>query len=209
MAETDEQLPEGENVFQEKDAVKPTKFQSPVPILRKIRNLIFGNRIPDMYTRLTFYLNTILWSTFIIWDVLSYFTLTSTDLFIRQKGLPIDRIVAERGAALGFEEGVFLSRLTTFHAIGIICWGIFLVGLILMYRKVKKYVYFCLGPLIFYLGMCIFYLSFSYFLEDTTTYDKIALLIMLVSIIVHSYLMGNRISGYRKGFFGESIAEDE
>lgn len=200
---------EEENVFIEKEGVEKTKFQSPIPILRQIRNLIFGTQIPDMYTQITFFMNIILWSTFIIWDVLGYITLTSTDLFIRQKGLPIDEIIAERGTALGFADGEFLSRLTTFHAIGIICWVIYFIGLILMYRKIRTYRYLCLGSMMFYLGMCILYISFTYFLEDTTAYDKIALLIMAVSIMVHSYLMGNRISGTRTGFFGELIEEDE
>lgn len=204
-----EELPEEENEFIEKDANKATKFQSPVPILRQLRNLIFGLKIPDMYTRLTFYMNVVLWTTFILWDVLSYFAMTSTELFVEQKGIPIEQIISERGAALGFGEGDFLARLTTYHSIGIICWLVFFFGLILMYRKNKRYIYFCLGALIFYFGMCIFYIGFSYFLEDTTTYDKIALLIMIASIIFHSYLMGNSHAGYRAGFFGEAIAEDE
>lgn len=204
-----EELPEEENEYIEKEAVKATKFQSPVPLLRQLRNLIFGLKIPDVYTRLTFYINLVIWTTFLIWDILSYVALTSTDLFVEQKGIPIEQIISERGAVLGFAEGEFLAHLTTYHSIGIICWLVFLFGLILMYRKNKRYIYFCLGALIFYFGMCIFYIGFAYFLEDTTAYDKIALLIMVASIIVHASLMGNSHSGYRAGFFGETIAEDE
>jgi hypothetical protein len=206
---TEREEPEEENVFHEKEEIKATRFQSPVPILRQLRNLIFGIKIPDMYTRLTFYINVVLMTTFLIWDILSYFALTSTELIGEEKGITVEKIVAERGAVLGFEEGAFFTRLCTYHSIGIICWLVFFFGLILMYRKVKRYVYFCLAPLAFYLGMAIVYLSFTYYLEDTTAYDKVAMLIMVLSILVHSFLMTSRHAGYRAGFFGEPIEEDE
>ena len=198
-----------ENIYSEKEEVKKTRFQSPVPFLRQIRNLIFGVKIPDIYTRVTFYINMILMSTFLIWDILSLFALTSSEFIGEQKGITVERIVSMRGETLGFEEGVFFSRLNTFHSIGIICWLVFFFGLILMYRKIKRYAYFCIGSMVFYLGMAIIYLSFTYYLEDTTAYDKVAMLIMLVSILVHSFLMNNRNAGSRSGFFGEPIEEDE
>lgn len=207
MAEAEE--PEEENVFHENEEAKKTRFQSPVPILRQLRNLIFGMKIPDMYTRVTFLINMVLMSTFLIWDILSYFALTSTEMIGEQKGITVEAIVSARGEVLGFADGAFFSRLCTYHSIGIICWGVFFFGLILMYRKVKSYVYFCFGAMLFYVGMAILYLSFTYYLEDTTAYDKVAMLIMLVSIGVHSYLMTNRHAGYRAGFFGETIEEDE
>lgn len=199
---------EEDNVLINKKDSEPTKFQSPVPFLRQFRNLIFGKKTPDMYTRITFYMNVVIWTTFLVWDILSYFALTSSELFIQKKGIPIHRIVEKRGFDLGFQDGVFLDRLITYHAISIICWFIFFIGLILMYRKVKKYIYFTLSPLLFFLGMSIFYLSFTYFIEDTTAYDKIAILIMLISNIVHSYLLNNRSSEGKSGFFGEPIEDD-
>lgn len=197
-----------ENVLITNKESEPTKFQSPIPFLRQFRNLIFGKKAPDMYTRITFYMNVVIWTTFLIWEILSYFALTSSELFIQKKGIPIHSIVEKRGLALGFEEGEFLNRLVTFHAISIICWIIFFVGLILMYRKMKKYIYFTLSPLIFFIGMNIFYLSFTYFMEDTTAYDKIALLVLIISNIVHSYLLNNKSSGGTSGFFGEPIEDD-
>lgn len=199
---------EEENVFTPNQESEPTKFQSPIPFLRQFRNLIFGKKAPDMYTRITFYMNVVIWTTFLIWEILSYFALTSSELFIQKKGIPIHSIVEKRGLVLGFEEGEFLDRLITFHAISIICWLAFFIGLIMMYRKLKKYIYFTIAPLIFFIGMNIFYLSFTYFMEDTTAYDKIALLVLIISNIVHSYLLNNKSSGGTSGFFGEPIEDD-
>lgn len=200
-------MAEGEiedNILNEKKELKATKFQSPVPILKKIRNLIFGKRIPDIYTQLTFYMNSVIWTTFMVWNIISYFTLSSRDFIMQQKGIPIERIIHDRGIALGFEGDEFLARLTTFHAISIICWGVVFFGLILLFRKSRRFIYFIIGGVTFYIGMSIFYIGFGYFTEDMTAYDKVALLIVVVSTLLHSYLMRNERDGGTIGFFGES-----
>ncbi|GEM_PF-530811 len=210
MAEEDEDIlkslgdntPE-ENILKDEEEVKATKFQSPVPFLRQLRNLVFGKRIPDMYTQLTFYMNSVIWTTFMVWNVISYFTLSSREFIRQNKGINIEQIVGRRGSDLGYEGTEFIDRLTTFHAISIICWGIIFVGLILLFRKSRRYIYFVLGPLTFYIGMSIFYIGWGYFAQDMTSYDKIALLIVVVSTLVHSYLMGGERSGRNVGFFGE------
>lgn len=188
-----------------KEKIKPTKFNSPVPILRQLRNLVFGHLIPDFYTQLTFYMNTVLWTTFIIWDILGYFTLTSREFILQQKWVPIDKIIANRGSELGYEGDEFFNRLTTFHGIAIICWLIVFFGLILLYRKNKRFIFFTVGGIVFYLGMMIFYLGWGYFIYDTTTFDKIALLIMLTSIGLRHYLMRRDNIDGGVGFFGETV----
>ena len=194
-----------DNILSEKESKNSsvTKFQSPIPFLRQLRNLIFGKHLPDMFTRITFYINSVLWTTFIIWHILSYVTLTSRDLFLQQKGLPIESIVEKRGAELGFEAGEFLARLITFHGIAIICWAIMFIGLIFLYRKFKSFIYVILGPVVFYIGMNIFYVGFTYFMDDTTMYDKVALLIIIVNTLLHSYLIKNgRDEDGHVSFFG-------
>ncbi len=185
------------------EEVKPTKFQSPLPFLIQFRNLIFGKEKPDVYTRITFMMNVIIWLTFFVWNGISYFTITSRSLIYRMKGIPVESIIQKRGVELGYEGSEFLNRLLTFHGIALICWGIIFIGLVLLYRKNKHYTYFILIPFIFYLGMTVFYIGFTYFMEDTTTYDKIALLIFTVSILIHSYLVKNEREGGSINFFGE------
>ena len=57
--------------------------------------------------------------------------------------------------------------------------------------------------------MNVFYLSYTYFMEDTTAYDKIALLILIASIIFHTYLMKNERNGGSISFFGETTEGEE
>jgi len=183
------------------------KYQSPVPFLIKFRNLIFGKIKPDFYTRIVFFIGILIWLSFQLWTAISYFTLYSRSVIEQQKGIPIEQIIHDRGTELGFIDDDFVSRLLTFNAIGIICWAIVFVGLILLYRKKKQFIFFILGGSLFYLGMSIFYVSYTYFIQDTTTFDKIAILILITSSVFHSFLMNNERKGGGISLFGE-VEED-
>jgi len=183
------------------------KYQSPVPFLIKFRNFIFGKEKPDFYTRIVFIIGILIWLTFQLWSTLSYFTLYSRSIIEQEKGIPIEKIIRDRGTELGFIDDDFVSRLLTFNAIGIICWGIVFFGLILLYRKRKQFIFFILGGSLFYLGMSIFYVSYTYFIEDTTSFDKIALLVLITSCVFHYFLLNNEQKGGGISLFGE-VEED-
>jgi hypothetical protein len=191
----------------EVEVKKSTKFQSPLPFLIQLRNLIFGKQKPDIFTRLTFYINLWIWLTFTVWSIISYISISARDFILQQKGISVANIIEERGVELGFEGDEFLNRLLTFHSISFICWMLVFVGLVLLYRKKVQFIYFVLGATIFYIGMHIFYLSFAYFVEDTTLYDKISLLIIVTGSLIHLYLLKNEKAGGSINFFGE-IEED-
>ena len=195
------------------EATKSTKFQSPLPFLIQLRNLIFGKQKPDIFTRVTFYINLLIWLTFILWSIISYISISARTFILQEKGISVEAIVEKRGAELGFEGGEFLDRLLTFHSISFICWMIVFVGLVLLYRKKIQFIYFVLGATLFYIGMHIFYLSYTYFVEDTTLYDKISLLILITGSLIHLYLMKNEQGGGTINFFGDvdddATTEDE
>ena len=195
------------------DEEKVEKYQSPVPILKHFHRFIFGNERPDVYTRLTFNINLIIWFFFTLWSILSFFTLKSRTLIFKLKGIPVEKIIHERGIELGFNGSDFIDRLLTFNAIAIICWILIFFGLILMFRKIKLYIYFILGGSLFYVGMSIFYLNYQYFLEDMSSFDKIALLILITSSIFHFFILKREQESGHINFFGEidlqELEEDE
>lgn len=201
-----------ENTYTEKEEehpVKQTKFQSPLPFVLKLRNLIYGKQKPDVFTQLTFFMNLTIWFVFMLWSVVSYFAILSRQYILRNKGISIEAIIGKRGAELGFAPGEFMDRLITTHAISIICWGVFFVGLIFLYRKRKTFIYMTVIPVLFYLFMQIFYVSFTYFLEDSTTFDKVAILISIVSLILFHFMLKNEPSGGGFNFFGALDEDDE
>ncbi|MFT6244931.1 MAG: hypothetical protein ACJAXI_001700 [Crocinitomicaceae bacterium] len=202
---TEAEIEEKERIKRE----KIRKFESPLPFVLILRNLIFGKKRPDMYTRIAFFVGTIISLTFLLWSIITYYTLVSRDWISSQKGIPVQSIIENRGLELEFESGDFLNRLQVASAISIILWIVFFAGLVLLYRKKKLFIYFTMVPLALYLGMSIFYLSFTYFAQDTTMFDKIALLVLGLILIMHSYLMGNERKGESISFFGKSQEEDD
>lgn len=64
-------------------------------------------------------------------------------------------------------------------------------------------------PVLFYLFMQISYVSFTYFLEDTTTFDKVAVLISVASLILFHFMLKNELSGGGFNFFGALDEDDE
>lgn len=173
-----------------KDAA--TKFQSPLPFILQLRDLIFGKRTPDLITKITFYINLVIWFMFILWSVVSAYSIGARDLIYKQKHVPIEHIIHKRGAELGYSGDDFVHRLSTYNFAGIILWFIVFVGLVLLFRKLKVFIYFSLGPIVIYLLLTIFYLGWDYFMQDTTTFDKIALFTMMISIIVYYFMMKDK-----------------
>lgn len=200
-----------ENTYSEESSEKPektTKFQSPKPILVRLRNLIFGRRKPDIFTRVTFYINLILWLFFMLWNIIGYFAISMREMISEMKDIKVEEIIGDRGIELGFEPADFISRLTVLHGVGILCWSAVFFGLVLLYRKRKQFIYFIVGGVLFYIGLNIFYLSFQFFREDTTSFDKISLLIIILSTVIHSVLMNNERRGGSISFFGDGESAD-
>ncbi len=200
-----------ENSYNEnssEETEKTTKFQSPKPMLVRLRNLIFGRKKPDIYTRITFYMNMVLWLSFMLWNIIGYFAISLRNLISEMKGIKVEKIIVERGIELGFEPADFITRLTVVHGVGILCWGAIFFGLVLLYRKRKQFIFFIVGGVLFYIGLNIFYLSYQFFKEDTTGFDKVSLLIIVFSTIIHSVLMNNERRGGSISFFGETDEED-
>lgn len=205
MEENDYQEPENTK----EDEVKKIPFQSPLPAVLRLRNLVFGKEKLDIYTQVTFFLNLFIWFIFMIWSLISYFAIKSRETILENKGISIEEIIEKRGKELGFESGEFLDRLVTSHSIAIFCWALVFVGLIFLYRKKRAFIYMAIFPIVFYIGMHVFYINYRYFIEDTTTFDKVALLIALASLTLSHFLMRyERIHG-KLSFFGETDINPE
>ena len=198
-------MTEKENEFEagQHDNKRTTKFQSPIPIIIKLRNFIFGKNKPDFYTQIIFYLSTIIWITFMSWSIISYLAITSRNLILQHKGIPIEKIILTRGETLGYSNNEFITRLLNFHSIAIICWAIVFVGLVMLYRKKENFIYPLFLGTLFFIGMSTIYLGFNYFLEDTTSYDKIALLVLILCGIIQYYQLKSEKKEGSINFFGE------
>ena len=183
-------------------------YKSPYPMLTRLKVKVFGTEKPDNYTQVTFYLNFFFLMFFFIWSFASYLTISCRHLIFEQKKIPVELIIKARGEVLGFDSTDFLNRLLTFHLFSHICWILVFIGLVLISRKNEKFIYFFFGGMLLYALMLIFYLNFDYFLEDTTTFDKIILLAMNANALMYFFLLRKEKKGGSLSFFGED-EEDE
>jgi hypothetical protein len=186
-----------------------TLLDSPIPLLLRAKTFLFGEEKPDGYTQVTFYINLFLWAIFFLWSCISYFAISLRTLIEEQKSIPVEGILMNRGIELGFQPNDFLNRLSTFHLISIVCWIAVFVGLIFLWRKNLRFVYFFFGGTGIYIGMMLFYLNLSYYTNDTTFFDKISFIAMNAVGIMYYFLLKKEKNGGSLSFFGEEDSDDE
>lgn len=196
---------------EEKDRAKRErlrKLESPIPFVVILRNWIFGKRRPDVLTRLTFMANVVIFLLFLIWSGFSYFAVNSRQWIWEQKGLAVTWIIERRGKQLGFDEGVFLERLEFTSLMALLCWLVFFVGLVFLYRKKRVFIYLTIIPLLLYVVLNSMYLGFTYFIEDVTLFDKVLLLISALSLLISAFMIRGGRDKESTNFFGVSQDED-
>jgi hypothetical protein len=184
-------------------------LDSPIPLLLRAKTFLFGEEKPDGYTQVTFYINLVLWAIFFLWSCISYFAISLRTLIEEQKSIPVEGILMNRGIELGFQPNDFLNRLTTFHLISIVCWIAVFVGLIFLWRKNLRFVYYYFGGTVIYIGMMLFYLNLSYYTDDTTFFDKISFIAMNAFGIMYYFLLKKEKNGGSLSFFGEEDSDNE
>lgn len=184
-------------------------LDSPIPLLLRARNFLFGEEKPDGYTQVTFYINLVIWAIFFLWSCISYFAISLRSVIEEQKSIPVEGILMNRGIELGFQPSDFLDRLMTFHLISIVCWIAVFIGLVLLWRKDLRFAYFFFGGTVFYIGVLLFYLNLDYYSEDTTFFDKISFIAMNALSILYFFLLKKEENGGSFSFFGEEDSDDE
>jgi hypothetical protein len=180
------------------------RINQELPIWIRLRNYIFDSKKPDVYTQVTFYLSITIWSIFFCWSTVSYFAIYFREIIYEQKKISVESIIESRGEVLGFTSGEFLDKLVTYHFISIICWTSVFVGLVLLWRKNIKFVFFFFGGTLLYFGMILFYLNFNYYKEDTTFFDKVIFLALNLNVLMYSFLLQKEKKGGNLSFFGEN-----
>lgn len=163
-------------------------LNSPLALLIRLRKLVFGNKEPDMFTKIAFYIGLLTWVIFFFWHVLQFIVLKNSNWIEAIKQLPISELLNKRAQALGFESAVFIDRLLISYSISIISWSLFFVGLILMWRKQRIFSYFIFTALGVAMLSPIMLLGFSYWSNDISSFDKIYQIIITLFLVIYSYL---------------------
>lgn len=185
-------------------------LESPIPILTRLGTFIFGKKLPDAYTKISFYFGIAIWTIFLVWIILGYMVLTNTSWIEAEKGLDVHQLISDRGTALGFTGDTFQNKLITFYNLAIVAWAGMFIGLALQWRKHLYFIYFIwISGAVYLFGMWIL-LGFSYWYNDTTLFDKIAFFFLIGHSSLHYYFLRKELLGEKVNFFGiDDSDEDE
>lgn len=144
----------------------------------------------------------LIWAIFLVWIILGYVVLTSTEWIEQEKGLDVHTLIEQRGQALGFTGTKFQDSLITFYNIALVSWTGLFIGLVLQWRKHPWFIYFIWGGGALYLLTMWFLLGFSYWYHDTTTFDKITFFLFIGHSSLHYYFLNKELNGEKTNFFG-------
>lgn len=181
--------------------VSETSNQKKRTVLGRVSMLIFGKNEPEIYTVMNFYIQLFWGIVFLLWSILSVVMLQFHDVIKNVKNIHVQELLMERGEKLGFDGLDFYHRIFTLNSIGIICWTLFLIGLILLYRQKRSFIFFTLGSCVFYVGMLIFYMSFGYYNQEVGMFDKIGFTIICVVSIIQFFILKKVQTGSAISFF--------
>jgi hypothetical protein len=196
-----------QNKTLQEERIHKTKFNSALPMIIILRNAIFGKRKPDGYARFTLYINLVIWFTFLIWHLLSYFAFSLRDLIFEEKKIDLTTLIYCRGEELGFEATDFLNRILQFHIYSAIVWGVFFLGLVLLWRKSRWAIYTLFVSVATYYYLLIMYISLDFFNQDVTLFDKVLLSFTGINLFI--YFIINRWRTKRELAFLEELKENE
>lgn len=155
----------------------------------RIRYGIYGKKRPHWFVQMNYYVCSILVSCALIWQLISYFILKNPDVLKQHKHVDVQAIVERRGVELGFLNNDFYDTLLKFSLYSSILCVLMLISLFFLWRKKAFYIYLVIGIEIIYVSLILAMLGGTYFIEDTTLFDKLSLLVIFVLTILQNFLI--------------------
>ena len=162
--------------------------QLAVGLITKIRRAIYGIQRPHWFVQINYHLCSLLAGIALIWHLVTWFILENPTFLKQHKSVDVVAIVERRGSDLGFSKGVFYATLSQFSLISTGLWALLIASLIFLWRGKNIYVYFVIGIIVIYMGILFGLLGGTYFIEDTTVFDKISLLLILSLTILQNFI---------------------
>lgn len=180
-------------------------LNSPLSLLGQFKKWVLGNEKPDSFTFWSVIINSIIAFIFLFWSFLSLFVILSRRIMEKEKNINVTEIIGKRGHELGFDQkNDFIHELSLFHTLAIVCWIVVLIGVVLQYRRHLNFVFFIGSGIIIYLLAMWIMLGFSYWIHDTTGFDKSIFFIICLSSGFHYYYLKQELNGGFKGMFNSN-----
>ncbi len=193
---------------QEETNIANNQSQMFRPHLKRAKNVILGEENPNVFSQVVFYTGILGTFIFGIWSSISYLILKNPLYLKQHKQVDVEAIVELRGRELGYEGDSFFRHLELFHLSSTGIWLCVLIGFIFLWRKKKWSAYVIIGGLVVYCALMLFFLGPTYFVEDTTLFDKLSLLILFLLVLIHHFVTGNKKNEIPEEETEEGIEEE-
>ncbi len=183
-----------------------TKFQSPFPILKSIRDWVLGSTQPDIYTRLAFYINLIITFLFLAWNTVVFIVMQFQDLILKHKTVDLKTLLEKQFSKAHIPTEDILEKMESFNQLQFIIWFTILFSSILLYRKKALFIWFLIAPVLILIFFSIYLFNGQFFQAYFSNFDQVALLILILNSIFYFIKLNRELHGSSTNFFG---LEDE
>lgn len=183
-------------ISHEQETVAKTKFNSPIPFFIGVKNKIYGTQKPATAHLIVFYINKSIAYLFLIWHLLSYFTIVFRNEIYTIKRVDVETLILQRGLELDIPPHLFLDRLIDHHLWSIGAWLAVHLACIVVWRGRKWGIYMALAAALVYATSTYFLLGWTYIMEDISYLDRaIYLLFMVLNTLLFLFFSGNGSTG--------------
>lgn len=183
-----------------------TKFQSPFPILKSIRDWVLGSTQPDIYTRLAFYINVIITFLFLAWNTVVFIVMQFQDLILTHKTVDLKTLLEKQFNKAHIPKEDIIEKMSHFNQLQFIIWFTVLFSSILLYRKKTLFIWFLIAPVLALIFFSIYLFNGQFFQAYFSNFDQVALLILLLNSVFYFIKLNRELHGSSTNFFG---LEDE
>jgi hypothetical protein len=151
-------------------------------LTQQLVRFIMGKEKPSFIVRSLFFTHLIGASIFFFWYISAFFSIHFLENITSARKLR--RILNEKGSELGIAD--FRNEFETFTFVMIALWFVYFIGLIFLWRNKKLYRFLLLGVLLSYPILTIIFLNLKYLLYETSLFDGVVYLYLLISIVVYT-----------------------
>lgn len=178
-----------------KNTSAAAKEENVIRWIQAIQRIIFGEKVPDIYTKTTFFLNILLWVMFFSYSLLQLLSIQYSHLFLVHKGVDLAQLIQQRGNRIGFEGNEFLNQLIFTQQISLVGWTIAWIGLVLLWRQKMAYTFFFFGGNLLVFSSTWYLLGSTYLQEDIPFFLKVLFLLLNANAFIYSFLLFRKKNG--------------
>lgn len=171
---------------------------------RTFEQWIFGMDAPSLWVKMIFFLNLIIGIIFLCWHLLSWYALSTGELTLKTKGIDIVQLLQEYASKIGLDPGSIMNDLTSFQIASSIIWVLFLLNLILFWRRKLFAFWIHLILVLAYYGSILYFLNSTFFNQDISWIDKV-----LLGIVIGSLGIGYLLVYYQYRKFSKITKDQE